>query len=184
MLGIRKGIRMRAKISIDREWHGAVLTDPRPATVDLTWTDRQLRLEIEAPYAYDPPPPGPPASLDGLWEHEVVELFLVEERSLDRTPRYLEIELSPHGHHLVLSFDGVRRRAGRHDPLSFEAEILSKRWRGVMTLDRRLAPPAPWRVNAFRIHGSGAARRHHAATPVRGDTPDFHNVHAYELRLE
>ena len=56
-----------------------------------------LQLDLRAPFHGDPAPALPPGPCWGLWDYEVVELFIV-----GKSDAYTEIELGPHGHHLVL----------------------------------------------------------------------------------
>src|SRR5690606_32296345 len=118
----------------------------------------------------DPPPAGPPGPTDRLWEHEVVELFVLGDGE-----RYTEIELGPHGHHLVLQLDGVRRPVRARVPIASEAAITGDRWRGVAHVDGRWFP-TPRRWNAYAVHGRGDDRQHLAAVPVPGPAPDFHRL--------
>jgi hypothetical protein len=121
-------------------------------------------VEIDAPYFGDAPPPGAVRGepFDGLWNYEVVELFIAsiasmqsrngfssdasvvsDISSLDSTaagastpvrpdaPHYLELELSPHGAHLVLQLDDVRRvRASKLQLPYSDARIDGDRWHG------------------------------------------------------
>lgn len=145
----------------------------------LAGDDQALRIEVDGPYHGDPPPPGPPGPTERLWEHEVVELFVVGHAGTDGAVPYTEIELSPHGHHLVLRLLGVRQVVARELPLDFEATIEGARWRGLARLDRAFLPPGPHRVNAFALHGQGAHRRYLAWTPVGGREPDFHRIERF-----
>lgn len=140
-----------------------------------------LVVRVEAPFYGDPPPPGPPGPTSELWEYEVVELFVAE--SIDGAAsddsgavRYLELELSPHGHHLVLRLHGVRNVVEEGLELDYGAEIdsASGRWTGEAVVPREWLPPAPHHVNAFAIHGLGDARRYLAWSPLPGARPDFH----------
>lgn len=155
---------------IDKTWSGAPIDPSSHALVKIDLGDA-LRVSIDAPFHGDPSPESPPGQLWGLWEHEVVEIFLL---GTDR--RYLEIELGPFGHHLVLSLHGVRQITGRHAPLSVHTERLGGRWRGEIGLDVGLVPPGLCAFNAYAIHGLGQGRRHLAAWPVPGETPDFHRL--------
>lgn len=65
-------------------------------------------LLVSAPCAEDPAPPGQ-GSYDGLWNFEVVELFLGP--ALNAEAPYLEIEIGRHGHWLVLEMASYRERA-------------------------------------------------------------------------
>ena len=166
---------LNAVLRIEHTWRGRPLAASEQAVVHLSREgDGDLHLRVEAPFYSDPPPPGPPGSLDGLWEYEVVEVFLVDASTARRKPRYLEIELSPHGHHLVLQLHGVRERTASGLPLGYATEICASRWRGEAVLASRFLPPAPWLANAFAIHGVGPARQYAAANPVPGDRVDFH----------
>ena len=43
-------------------------------------------------------------NFEGLWKFEVVELFIK-----GRSDKYVEIEMGPHGHYLILACDGHRQ---------------------------------------------------------------------------
>ncbi|MCA9493427.1 MAG: hypothetical protein KC621_26030 [Myxococcales bacterium] len=160
------------EIVIGRTWDGALLPKDEQATIRLSWEGDDLRVDVDAPFSGDPPPPSAPGPTDGLWEHEVVELFVILDR---QGPRYLEIELGPHGHHLVLTLDGVRQPTERCLPLRYEASAEGDRWRGVARLEAsRLGGERPVAFNATRIWGVGEARRYASVVTLPGDTPDFH----------
>ncbi len=165
---------------IDRRWDGAPIASAERAGVTLATLAGGWEIVVEAPFHDDPPPEGSPGSTDGLWNHEVVELFVAVCGPSDRV-RYTEIELSPHGHHLVLDFRGVRRRQAVVQPLSMTAGIEGARWHARMALPLDALPPQPWRVNAFAIHGVGRHRRYLAAFPVPGERPDFHQPAAFPM---
>ena len=152
---------------IGRTWDGALLPEAERTRLRLGFEGDALRIDVDAPYAADPPPPGAPGPTDRLWEHEVVELFVA-----DAGQRYTEIELSPHGHHLVLRLDGVRRPVQAGLPLDFSARLSGDRWQGTARLSRQLLPPRPARCNAYRIGGG----RHQALVAVPGAAPDFHQL--------
>ncbi len=150
--------------------------DGRPAPeshhIDVQWveSDSHVELHVDAPHYGDPAPPqGPVGPTDGLWNYEVVEVFVSGPDA-----RYTEIEMSPSGHHLVLQLDGIRTPVATLIPMHFGAEIDGGRWRGVARIDRSLLPPQPWSVNATSIHGSGADRRYMSMVPLPGSEPDFH----------
>ncbi len=46
-------------------------------------------------------------------------------------------------------------------------------------MPRSWLPPGPHRVNAYAIHGVGAARRYLAWAPSEGEGPDFHRLEAF-----
>ncbi|MCB9689243.1 MAG: hypothetical protein H6738_11355 [Alphaproteobacteria bacterium] len=160
------------EVVIGRAWDGALLPARDRATIRLSWASHALRIEVDAPYHGDPPPPSSPGPTDGLWEHEVVELFVLLEQ---QGPRYVEIELGPHGHHLVLTLDGVRRPTARCLPLEYVATVDGDRWHGTALLDlEHLGDQRPVAFNATRIWGSGTERRYASVVALPGDAPDFH----------
>lgn len=169
------------KLIVERTW------DDRPAGVRIEVVLRRestgLVVDVDAPFFDDPPPGLPPGPTPELWNHEVVEAFF-----LGRDERYLEVELSPHGHHLVLELHGVRKVVRQGMPLAFRSTIDGRRWRGQTQVPLAWLPPAWDRVNAFAIHGRGADRRYLAWRPPGGKTPDFHRLDAFgpiddDLRL-
>jgi hypothetical protein len=152
---------------IGRTWDGDLLDVADRTTLRLTLDDASLRIEVDAPYAGDPAPAGPPGATDRLWEHEVVELFVAGPDE-----RYTEIELGPHGHHLGLRLDGIRTPVQTGFPIAFEAGIEGGRWTGTAVVARELLPERPARCNAYRIGGG----RHEALVAVPGPAPDFHRL--------
>ncbi|TNF34871.1 MAG: hypothetical protein EP329_06820 [Deltaproteobacteria bacterium] len=163
------------RLFVAHTWDGTPVAPEERALVAVTIAEGALRLTVDAPYHGDPAPPGPPGPTDGLWDYEVVELFV-----LGPDARYTEIELGPHGHHLVLRLEGRRNPVATRLPLAYAATIDGARWRGTAEVPLTLLPPGPHRANAYAIHGVGTARRYLAMTPVPGDQPDFHRLDRYE----
>lgn len=168
-------------LSVAHLWGGEPLSEPH-ALLGLSLTSSQLNLEVSARWMRDPAPPGPPGALWGLWEREVVELFVVGAEG-----RYLELELSPYGHHLALSLEGVRRPARWCLPLSPHVERSRSHlsWRAFVTLPRAYLPEplieplmsttAPlYGLNAFACWGPTEQRAYALHTPLEGERPDFH----------
>jgi hypothetical protein len=109
------------RIPIARHWDGEPAAPSECAELALSRTEDTLIVRVDAPFHDDPAPPGSPGPTDLLWDYEVVELFL-----LAQPDHYLEIELGPHGHHLVLELRGRRQpvRRGRElGELRFDTEI-------------------------------------------------------------
>jgi hypothetical protein len=158
-------------LRIDRTWDGEPIARDERGTIGLLRETTALHVTVDAPYMGDPAPPGPPGPTDRLWEHEVAELFI-----LGVGQRYLEIEMGPHGHHLVLTFAGRRTLLEQRLPLDYSARIEGGRFRATARIAPDLLPPAASRVNAYLVHGVGAARRYLAAFPVPGTHPDFHRL--------
>jgi hypothetical protein len=163
-------------VEIGFTWDGRSIPREERAFVTLVPTPEGLELEVEAPFHGDPPPAGPPGHHDALWEHEVVEVFVSGLAPAGKPTPYLEIELSPHGHHLVLDLLGVRNVLFTREELPYEATITGNRWAGRALVPWSWLPSRPNRFNVYAIHGQGDARRYLAMTPVPGPQPDFHRL--------
>ena len=156
---------------VGRTWDGRLVPRAERAELRLSWEEAHLRVDVDAPYAGDPAPTTPIGPTPGLWEHEVVELFVVLENG-----RYVELELSPHGHHLLLTLSGVRTVDQQGLPVEWSPHLdaATGRWTGTARVARTLFPSRPVRCNAFRIAGVGAGRRYQVMAPLPGERPDFH----------
>lgn len=129
---------------------------------------------------------------EGLWNFEVVELFVAEayphengdgqSRPEAAPVAYSEFEFSPHGHYLAWRFSGLRQRLEGEDPrVGYRAWIAEDRWHGRATFAREALPPAPWRIHAAAVHGSPSERSFEGSAPLPGSTPDFHQPGSYVL---
>jgi hypothetical protein len=160
-------------LPVDRTWEGTPVDDV--AAVQLAaCSDHDLVLRVLAPLAGDPPPDAPPGPTDRLWEHEVVELFVAGPDE-----RYLELEVGPHGHHLVLRLEGVRRPVETRLPMELAVRRGEGAWAATARFPRAWLPAGPLRANAYRIHGPPDTRRHLAHAPVPGAQPDFHRLERF-----
>jgi hypothetical protein len=164
----------RLELRVTQTFAGTSLPPEEHATLRLERTDELLRLEWLAPYHEDPRPAAPPGSTWGLWAHEVLELFLVGPGE-----SYVEIELGPHGHYLVLELRGVRNVVRRDQELSYSTQIRDDRWLGHAELPLDSIPFDVQRLNAFRIHGVSPNRAYSAAFPLPTARPDFHAIHLF-----
>ena len=156
----------RWTLTIQQTWDGESVTNDEAVAVAIELGQTDLALRIDAPYHADPPPDS-----DDLWMHEVVELMVV---GADET--YLEVELSPHGRHLVLFLSGERHVVHRGVALDYRVDIADGRWRGVASIPVGWLPYRANRLNAFAVHGTGHQRRYLAWRPTRGPHPDFHRL--------
>ncbi len=155
-------------------WDGAAARAEEIAEARLTWSAGDLVVDVVAPYHRDPPPAAPPGSVPRLWEAEVVELFVGGDGT---GADYLEVELGPGGHYLVIRLRGVRCPVEEELPLEFSASIKGNRWKGRARIPKAWLPAAPregWRVNLTACHGAGEGRRFLTAARLSAEQPDFH----------
>jgi hypothetical protein len=162
------------RLSIERDWQGLPLPAADRAWVAFERTAEHLELEFDAPYFGDPPPPMAAGPAPGLWDFEVIELFIAGAGD-----EYLELEFGPHGHYLVLQLRGVRRAWKSALPLTYAVQIDAGRYRGQSQVPMSYLPEGPKRANAYTIHGQSRARRYAAHAPVAGAQPDFHRLECF-----
>jgi len=170
------------EIVIDNDWRGAAVAPGDRLQLTLSRSraapSANLQIEINAPFYADPAPSGPCGPTPGLWEFEVVELFLLGTQS-----HYLELEFGPHGHWLALELEGVRnvvRTETSPAAVRFETQLGGNgRWLGRATIDAALLPNNVQSANAYAIHGHGDQRNYLAWSPVPGAGPDFHRLEAF-----
>jgi len=163
------------ELTIARTWDGNPIPLEEQVSIGLEPIVEGLEIKVVAPFAGDIRPPGDVGAFWGLWEYEVVEVFILGEGCA-----YTEIELGPHGHHLVLQLEGVRQVVRRELPMDYTTQIEGQRWTGVARLDWRYLPPPPHHLNAYAIRGVGAKRAYHAFSAVHGATPDFHQLGRFQ----
>ena len=163
-------------IAIEKLWNGRTATDRERALLSLRAEGEALRLTVDASFHGDPAPAGPVGPTDGLWEHEVVELFI---RGGDRS--YLEIEVGPFGHYLALSLRGPRDVVWQGRELRCRTAITRDLWSADLWIPRAWLPPAPHALNLCAIHGArrpagpqGDGRRYLSLVALPGKAPDFH----------
>lgn len=165
---------MEQSWTIERLWNGVPARLDERVQLSFRLESQSLRLQVEAPHHGDPAPAGPPGAFPGLWDYEVVELFLLAEPD-----RYLEIELGPHGHHWVLELSGRRQVVRDGLPIRYEAQLVDGRWSGRAEVPGDYLPARVVRGNGYGIHGTGARRRYLAYFPVAGPAPDFHRLDCF-----
>jgi len=170
-------------LEIASTWNGVSLARDEVTLVSVYASG----VVIDAPFYGDARPPGL-GRHDRLWEYEVVEVFLAE--GMEPSSRYVELELGPHGHWLVLGFEGYRQVIELPDGVvvDYRASLhvgTARRWRGELVLE-----PSWWQgvlertrfANAYAIHEGRVVglpgRRYGAAfaAPVDAERPDFHRT--------
>jgi len=160
---------------IAQSWDGAPAQPSDWVKVELALSFEDVLVTVDAPFHGDAPPPLPPGPTPGLWNHEVVELFLLGD-----SERYLEVELGPHGHFLALDFQGRRQAIGRHLTLDYRVRLLGDRFVGQARIPLAWLPPGVQSVNAYAIHGTSDARQYLAWRGAPGPKPDFHRLETFE----
>uniref|UniRef100_A0AAA9TF59 Chromosome 17 C4orf33 homolog n=1 Tax=Bos taurus TaxID=9913 RepID=A0AAA9TF59_BOVIN len=161
---------------IEHTWDGFPVKH-EPVFVRLNPGDRGVMMEVSAPFFNDPPAPlGEPGKpFNQLWDYEVVEAFFLN----DVTEQYLEVELCPHGQHLVLLLSGRRNVWKQGLDLSFRVSRGETKWEGSASIPWSYFPPNVTKFNSFAIHGSKDERSYEALYPVpqhelqQGQKPDL-----------
>ncbi|CAH3046261.1 unnamed protein product, partial [Pocillopora meandrina] len=136
--------------------------------------DTSVRVDVSGPLFNDPGPP--PVASGGacpeLWEYEVAEIFFLGDKD-----KYLEVELCPHGQHLVLLLNGTRNMMKDKLALKYTANTddVNKTWKGTAIIPLEYFPPDVTKINAYAIHGSGDERQYEALYPASEEfyTPDL-----------
>lgn len=167
--------------SINTEWNGAPI-DHAPIVFQIRAQDSlNVLVSVSGPFFNDPGPPPCAAgsACDGLWNYEVAEVFF-----LGKNEKYLEVELSPHGQHLLLLLNGVGKPFLDKMPIEYTAQIdrTKNTWNGIATIPMDYLPPHVGRINAYAIHGSGLNRRYESLYPASANVsnPDFHRLEFFK----
>jgi len=156
--------------TIGTTWNGEQVVLHEHIYVELVMMDGGgLNIQIDAPFYGDPAPNQSSGSTWELWNHEVVEVFLVGSDG-----HYLEAEFGPHGHYLLLQMDAPRSIVTQEMAVDYVAKIQEKRWQGRARIAAALLPSPISRINLFAIHGIAPDRRYMAWSPLPGSQPNFH----------
>jgi hypothetical protein len=175
--------RVTSTLEIARRWDGVSLSVHEHARVSFACVGDVLQVDVDAPFYADEPPKAQVGSTDRLWEHEVIELFIA-----DGEQHYLEIELGPHGHYLVLELQGVRRPIRTGLPIEYTSTIVRSphetetgigRFTGHARVPVSYLPAGACRANAYAIHGEAAVRCYHAHASLPAIAPDFHRLDSF-----
>ena len=173
-------------LKVDQLWETPQIRSSSPyACISFEWTEKGLYLNWKALFHNNPSPPCPPTTdCWGLWNYEVVELFIV-----GRQQNYLELEWGPYGHSLALKLKGIRQLESRVQ-LPFIPLIVQEsfEWKGSYLIPFEYLPPpieGSWQtefiyqMNAFAIWEDEICRQHAIAFPLQGETPDFHQIEQF-----
>ncbi|OXA41789.1 UPF0462 protein C4orf33 homolog isoform X2 [Folsomia candida] len=175
--------------TISKTWDGGVPSDHSEIHIKLTLQGEEdaqtLLIQVDAPFFNDPQPPAslsPPGSTPQLWDYEVVELFFLGDED-----KYLEVELGPRGHYLVLQLHGVRNIIREHLPLDrYVTEVRGTRWFGEASVPLAYFPHNVHSTNMYAIHKSDPHRVYMALSPAVDNSkcphssPDFHRLQYFQ----
>jgi aminoglycoside phosphotransferase len=173
-------------LKVDHYWNGAACPDRRlHGTVTLSSGPEGLRITATLPHQVSPniPVQPPGTRVEGLWQYDVVECFIVGSR------KYLEVELGAGGHFLVLDFCKRAPRVRDHEYERFLPTLEwlpsvpgdSGRWRSSIVIPWEMVPKRPNALNAFIIVRDQFLAYH----PTKGSTPDFHQPMDFpKMRLQ
>jgi hypothetical protein len=159
---------------VAQTWDGQPAPRSDWVKVELALSLEDVAVTIDAPFHGDAPPPTPPGPTPGLWNHEVVELFLLGEGD-----QYLELELGPHGHFLVLELCGQRHVVREIPTLDYRVRQLGDRFVGQASIPLGLLPAGLHSLNAYAVHGPEDARQYLAWRGAPGRRPDFHRLETF-----
>ena len=160
------------RFQIQYEWDGTPLPETQWVSIEVQLSDTVMCIRVESPFFHNPAPvslPDPSVGLWKLWEYEVVELFIV---GVDG--HYTEVEVGPHGHHLVLQLDAPRSIVNHQLPMLWNAQIHGDQWTGQGEVSRALLPAEISRVNAFAIRTINGERQYCCFEPLPDTQPNFH----------
>ncbi|XP_060602806.1 UPF0462 protein C4orf33 homolog isoform X1 [Ruditapes philippinarum] len=165
--------RLGLAFTIGKSWDGKDLSHQKAEIYLSKGVSNEVVLSVRAPFYNDPPAPNGPVGqpFPQLWDYEVVEAFFLSDSG-----KYLEVELCPHGQHIVLMLDGRRNMIKDKLPLLFTSKISGSEWTGTAVIPADYFPPNVSKFNAYAIHGSGDNRQYEAYMAVPGDQPDFHRL--------
>ncbi|XP_045204609.2 UPF0462 protein C4orf33 homolog isoform X2 [Mercenaria mercenaria] len=165
--------RLGLAFTIGQSWDGKDLAHQKAEVTISKGNGNHVVMKVRAPFYNDPAAPSGPAGqpFPQLWDYEVVEAFFLSDSG-----KYLEVELCPHGQHLVLMLDGRRNMIKDKLPIQYTSNIAGNEWTGTAVLPADYFPPNVSKFNAYAIHGSGDNRQYEAYRAVPGDQPDFHRL--------
>ncbi|XP_005104525.1 UPF0462 protein C4orf33 homolog isoform X2 [Aplysia californica] len=167
----------KLNFAIKTTWNGQCIKH-EPMKVSLSPAeDGGCIMKVSGPFFNSPAAPqGPPGPFDKLWDYEVVEAFFLNDKD-----QYLEVELGPHGHHLLLMLNGQRNAVETKLPLTYTAEIYGDQWEGKASIPLSYFPPGVTKFNAYAIHGEGDNRIYESLYPAKNTpAPDFHRLEFFE----
>ena len=171
--------------------HRGEVTAPQvPPEVLFTLREQDLVIEFRVNRSefHTNPLLKPDRSCWGLWEWDVVEVFVESGRDSDVQPiaahrKYFEFQLSPLGQYFELEILEARKKWNTSYASGFKKRVFrrseTKEWIAefvitLKSLGYSVESPLPIRGNAFAILGPSARRSYWALSLPPQDTPNFH----------
>ena len=92
-------------ITIKKSWYGELVEENYIISFQILRSSGDLMISVDAPFFDDPPPPLSACKYSELHLYEVVEIFISGcPKSDGQFHPYLEIQIGPHGHYMLVSF--------------------------------------------------------------------------------
>jgi len=168
---------------ITKEWDSTPINHaPVKITLSCNTNDDFITALFDGPFFNDPPKPNGPVGkpFPKLWDYEVAEIFFLAPNN-----QYLEVEVSPHGQHLLLLLNGTRNMIKDELPMKYNSTIndASNTWSGRAEIPLSYIPRDVNKINAYAIHGSDDKRKYESLYPTpagKYTQPDFHRLDYFE----
>lgn len=173
---------LRENFIINKTWDGRPVShDGLSFTVKGLSANLGLEIQVNGPYFGAPAAPKAPiGSVGELWNYEVFEIFFLNDHN-----QYLEVEVAPSGHYLVLMLDGVRKPflEGVNIVVKTEIDEEKHKWSGTIEIPLAYFPSNVKKFNAYAIHLEDPNRHYESLFPVpegKYETPDFHKLSYFQ----
>lgn len=171
-------------ITVTQYWSGDTAPDGRRFKARMLWTEEHLYARFDAnqdePLVVSDEPVRDTKTL-GLWDRDVVEIFIAPDREEPR--RYFEFEAAPNGEWVDLAIDLTSGRRVADTGYSSGMEAAARVGDGVVVtairipwiaLRGRPKPGDVWLGNLFRCVGKDPGRGYLAWSPTLTEVPNFH----------
>ena len=171
-------------VSVSNYWSGETAPIDRWFEAGMLWSDDHLYARFEArqdePLVISDAPMFEAKTL-GLWDRDVVEIFVAPDR--DEPRRYFEFEVAPTGEWIDIALDATSgERVADWDYASGFGRATEIDEGGVTTVmkipwtafGRKPSPGEVWLGNLLRCIGKDPNRGYLAWSPTLTETPNFH----------
>lgn len=168
-------------LRVSMDWYGAPLDAPMEFRLgidrDRLWFGAAIARQPECDLKLRPGD-----FVEGLWEHDVAELFLGESTGAP----YREFNVSPRGAWWSCSFGAPRIRASAEPLSSVEtwSDVSTERWQAGLAVPLRELGLAWSETHPLRVNMTaclGQPQRYVTATRLSAPAPDFHLPQQFPL---